>query len=64
MATLTEAFPVLFPQLQGKCQGKTCKDGARPALFLIVVSFSVLFVCICLLYYCHVVATQLQLNIS
>jgi hypothetical protein len=27
------------------------------------VSFSVLFVCICVLYYCHRVATQLQLNI-
>ena len=28
------------------------------------VSFSVLFVCICVLNYCHQVATQLQLNIS
>jgi hypothetical protein len=28
------------------------------------VSFSVLFVCVCVLYYCHRVATQLQLNIS
>jgi hypothetical protein len=28
------------------------------------VSFSVLFVCICVLYYCHRVSTQLQLNIS
>ena len=28
------------------------------------VSFSVLFVCICVLYYCHRVATQFQLNIS
>jgi len=28
------------------------------------MSFSVLFVCICVLYYCHRVATQLQLNIS
>jgi hypothetical protein len=27
------------------------------------VSFCVLFVCICVLYYCHQVATQLQLNI-
>jgi hypothetical protein len=26
------------------------------------VSFSVLFVCICVLYYCHRVATQLQLT--
>jgi len=37
-------FSVLFPQLQGKCQGKTRKDGARPALFLIFVLFYVLFV--------------------
>ena len=28
------------------------------------VSFSILFVCICVLNYCHRVATQLQLNIS
>jgi hypothetical protein len=28
------------------------------------VSFSVLFACMCVLYYCHRVATQLQLNIS
>jgi hypothetical protein len=28
------------------------------------VTFSVLFACICVLYYCHRVATQLQLNIS
>jgi len=35
---------VLFPQLQGKCQGKTRKDGARPALFLVVVLFYVFFV--------------------
>jgi len=56
------------------------QDGAWPALFLIFVlfyvfsccsmycwfgSFSVLFVCICVLNYCHRVATQLQLtNIS
>jgi hypothetical protein len=28
-------FSARFPQLQGKCQGKTRKDGARPALFKI-----------------------------
>jgi hypothetical protein len=79
-------FSVIFPQLYGKCQGKTRKDGARPALFLIFLcsmhflcfsmyfcavlcivcfmSFSVLFVCICVLYYCQREAIQLQLNIS
>jgi hypothetical protein len=28
-------FSVVFPQLEGKCQGIPRKDGARPALFLI-----------------------------
>jgi hypothetical protein len=56
---------VLFPQLYGKCQGKTRKDGARPALShiicylccsvvicvvgLLFVLFCVLFVCKCVL---------------
>jgi len=67
-------FSVLFPQLQGKCQGITSQDRARPALFqsccvvlciVCFVSFCVLFVCKCVLYYCHRVTTQLQLtNIS
>ena len=51
-------FSVLFPQLQGKFQGKTRKDGAWPALFLIFVLFYVLFVlcrsvyCLCVYVYC------------
>jgi hypothetical protein len=66
-------FSVLFPRLWSKCQGKTRKDGARPALFqkfcvvlciVCFVSFCVLFVSKCVLYCCHRVATQLQLNIS
>jgi hypothetical protein len=49
----------------------THKDEARPALFqnfyvvlyiVCFVSFPVLFVCICVLYYCHRVATQLRLT--
>ena len=36
-------FSVLFPQLHGKCQDKTRKDGARPALFLTFVLFYVLY---------------------
>jgi hypothetical protein len=35
---------VLFPQLQGKCQSKSRKDGARLALFLIFVLFCILIV--------------------
>ena len=38
-------FSVLFPQLWGKCQGKTRKDGARPALFLFFVLFYVFLCC-------------------
>jgi len=62
MTTVTEVFPSFFPQLLGKCQDKTRKDGARPALFLTFVLFYVLFVCKCVLYYCHRVAIQLQLT--
>jgi hypothetical protein len=66
-------FSVLFPQLYGKCQGITSQDGARPALpnccvvlcIVCFVSFYILFVCKCVLYYRHRVTTQLQLtNIS
>jgi hypothetical protein len=76
LTTLTEVFPSFFLSCKGKCQGITRKDGARPALpnllpnfffFLIVMcapssEFCVLFVCKCVLYYCHQVSTQLQLN--
>jgi hypothetical protein len=67
-------FSVLFRRLWGKCQGITSQDGARSALFqnccvvlclVCFVSFYVLFVCKCVLYFCHRVTTQLQLtNIS
>ena len=64
---------VLFPQLLGKCQGITRKDGTRPALFpnfYVVLYIYCLFcvvlciVCVykCVLYYCHRVETQLQLT--
>jgi hypothetical protein len=41
----TEVFPFFFPQLYGKCQRKTRKDEARPAIFLIFVLFYVFFCC-------------------
>jgi len=55
MATLTGFFSVLFPQLYGKCRGKTLKDGARPALFLIFVLYVWFVLCrslCCVCVYC------------
>jgi hypothetical protein len=49
----SRGFPVLFFQLKGKCQGKPRKDGARLALFLVIVllyGFFVLFYVFCVLY--------------
>jgi len=68
---LTEVLPCFFLSLR-QMPGKTCKDRARCALFqnfcvvlciVCFVSFCVLFVYKCVLYYCHGVATQLQLTI-
>jgi len=63
-------FPLHFFSFKANCQGKTRKDGARPAFFLnfcvvlciFFVSFCVLFVCKCVLFYCYRVATRLQLT--
>jgi hypothetical protein len=66
-ATLTEVFPCLFLS----CKANARKGGARPTLFqtfcvvlyiVCFVSLCVLLVCKCVLYYCHRVATQLQLT--
>jgi len=57
MATLTEVFPCFFLSCKVNARVKPAKTGHGP--------LSVLFVCVCVLYYCHRVATQLQLtNIS
>jgi len=72
MTTLTEVFPCFFLSCKANARVKTPQRwGTACTLpnFCVVlcivcfVSFYVLFVCICVLYYCHRVATQLQLNI-
>ena len=72
MTTLTEVFPCFFFSCKANPKVNPAKTGARPALlpnFCVVlcivcfVTFSVLFVCICVLNYCHRVATQLQLTL-
>jgi hypothetical protein len=71
MTTLTESFPCFLLSCKANARVKPAKDVARPALFLIYVVyilwfvlFSVLFLCVCVPYYYHRVATQFQLNIS
>jgi len=63
-ATLTEVFPCFSLSRKANTKVKTRKDGAWPSLFqnfcvVCFMSFCVLFVCKCVLYYCHWVATQL-----
>jgi len=79
MSTMTEVFPCFFLSRKANARVKPAKMGHGPhssyflccsMYFCVVlciacfVSFSVLFVCICVLYYCHRMATQMQLNIS
>jgi len=40
-------FSVLFPQLWGKCQGITRRDGARPTLFPVSSCVILCIFCIC-----------------
>ena len=66
----TEVFSCFFFSYKANSRVKPAKTGHGPHsskflcyMYCFFVSFSVLFVCICVLYYCHWVATQLQLNI-
>ena len=64
-ATLTEGFPCFFLSCKANARVKSAKMGHGPQSSKLFVLFFVLFVCKCVLYYCHRVATQLQLtNIS
>jgi len=80
ITTLSEVFPCVFLSCKANSRAKPAKTGHGPHssyflcfflyIFCVVlpilcsVSFSVLFVCICVLNSCHRVATQLQLNLS
>jgi hypothetical protein len=73
-ATLTEVFPCFFLSFKANAGVKLAKTGHGPhcsklvvicVVLSLFVLFHVLFVCKCVLYYCHRVFTQLQLtNIS
>ena len=64
-ATQTEVFPCFLISCKTNARVKPAKLGHGPHSSKICVLFCVLFVCKCVLYYCHRVATQLQLtNIS
>ena len=72
--TLNEVYPCFFPSCKANARVKLAKTGHGPhssklvvicVVLLLFVLFYVLFVCKCVLYYCHRVTTQLQLtNIS
>jgi hypothetical protein len=56
------AFPSVVRQMPGYITQRLGTARTLPNQWIVL--FYVMFVCICVLYYCHRVATQLQLNIS
>jgi hypothetical protein len=55
-------FSVLFPQLLGKCQGKTRKDRSWPSLSHINCYLCCCMYCLCVNVYCHRVTNLVEVN--
>jgi hypothetical protein len=73
MSTVTEVFPCFFLNCKANARVYLTKTGHGPHSFKLVVIcvvllsfvlFHVMFACKRVLYYCHGISTQLQLNIS
>jgi hypothetical protein len=62
-ATQTEVCPCFFLSRKANARVYLAKTGYGPQSLVNCVVLCI-FVCICVLYYCHRVITQLQLNIS